>query len=140
MGNHWIITLEFIIITLLILINELYISRNSKNLLSIDEVVDMINHKNAKIFDIREISKFNEGYIKNSININTMDIANSKYILNKYKKNNIIICSNYNSNVKLATNLLKKEGLKKIFILKGGIRSWENAGFPLLKKIKNYKI
>merc|ERR1712203_1230155 len=92
-NKHWILTLEFIVIIILFLFNELYISRNLKSFISIDKAVDLINHKNAKIFDIRENSDFNEGYIKNSFNINISDLTNSRYVINKYTKNYIIICS-----------------------------------------------
>ena len=86
-NDHWILTLEFIIIILLILVNELYISRNSKNFIFIDQAIKMINHKNAKIFDIRKSNEFNKGYIKNSININILNLVNNKYLLNKHKNN-----------------------------------------------------
>ena len=133
-NDHWVLTLELIIILILLVINELYISRNSKSFLSIDEVVDMINHKDAKIIDIRESSKFMSGHIKNSFNVDINGISDIGYLMRKLSKNNVVICSNLDYNTKTALNILKKAGLKKVFILKGGIQSWENAGFPLTKK------
>jgi rhodanese-related sulfurtransferase len=107
-----------------------------KKFVLIDKAVDLINHQNAKIFDIRENSKFDQGYIKNSFNINVLDIKSNKYIINKYINNCIIICSNNEKNSKESMIILKKEGIKKIYILKGGIQSWTNAGFPVIKKKK----
>ena len=52
-------------------------------------------------------------------------------------KNHIIICSDKNIYAKKAEIVLRNEGINKIYILKGGIHSWTNAGFPLIKtKIK----
>jgi len=50
----------------------------------------------------------------------------------------IIICSDSNKNAEVATYELKKQGISNTFILKGGIDSWLNAGFPLVKKKINY--
>jgi len=33
-------------------------------------------------------------------------------------------------------SLLKKTGFIKVYILKGGIQSWKNAGFPLMTTVK----
>ena len=79
-NKHWILTLEFIVIIILFLFNELYISRNLKSFISIEAAVDLINHKNAKIFDIRKHSDVNEGHIKNSFNINVSDLTDNKYM------------------------------------------------------------
>jgi len=136
-NTHWVLTLEFIVILILILINEIYISRDSKHFLPIEKVVEMINHKNAKIFDIRDSFKFNNEHIKNSLNINLLDIQNKEYIVQKNKRNCVIICSDNNKEAKKVISLLKEKGLQEIYILKGGLETWKNAGFHLNKKIIN---
>lgn len=135
-NNHWILTLQFVSILILIIINELYISRYSKRYISIESAVDMINHKNAKIFDIRIFENFQKGYIKNSININIENISKNKYVISKHKKNIIILCSDVKKNTSKMTEILKKHGFKKVYVLKGGIQSWKNAGFPLITTVK----
>ena len=135
-NEHWILTLEFIILFLLAMINELYISRNNKNLISINQVVDLINHQNAKIFDIRDPLAFASNHIKNSFNININKITSHNHVLQKYKKNNIIICSDGTDNLRKAFSILKEKDIEKLYIFKGGIQSWQNAGFPLVRTKK----
>jgi rhodanese-related sulfurtransferase len=105
-----------------------------KKFASIERTVDLINHKNARIFDIRTSNVFNKGHIKNAFNVDLLNIKNKRYLLNKNTKNCIIICSDNNQNADKAMKVLKKEGMEQIYILKGGINAWQNAGFPLEKK------
>merc|ERR1712039_983429 len=94
----------------------------------------MGNHKNAKIFDIRDTKDFKEEHIKNSLNLNFAGSSINYHIVKKYIKNHIIICSNDNKIAKIAILKLRNEKAESVYILKGGIKSWKNAGFPIVKK------
>ena len=136
-NEHWVLALLFIILIILNIVNELYIYKNSKKFISVNQAIALINHKNAKIFDIREKEKYENGFIKNSININVSNINESAYFIRKYKKNCIIICGNNNTVDKKVMKILYEKGIQEIYILKNSINAWLGFGLPLEKKSSN---
>ena len=135
-NEHWVLTLLFIILLIANIANELYIYKNSKKFISVNKAIDLMNHNNAKIFDIRDKKQYNDGYIKNSLCINLLDKNKNEYLIRKYKKQCIIICGDNNHTAKKHMNMLYEKGISEIYILKDGVQSWLKAELPLSKKIK----
>lgn len=130
--NHWQLSLAFVVITSLIFINEYLSMKKQGKSVSPEQAIDLINHQNAIILDIRDAAAFKSGHIINSIRAAEADFNSTK--MDKYKnKTTIIVCTRGIQAANLAKNLRTK-GFTESMVLSGGIDAWKAAGLPLIKK------
>lgn len=97
-----------------------------------DEVTELINHEKALIVDLRDKAIFEKGHIVNAIQME-LDHVSQNTRLKKHEKAPIVmVCADGLRSAK-AARILKKEGFAQVFVLKGGLVTWQNAGLPLEK-------
>ncbi len=129
--NHWALVGAFIVLLLLIYLNEWFSQKKAPKLLSPQAVVEKMNHEDAVVFDLRELGLFSDGHIINSIRTNAADFNEPR--MNKYKEKPIIlICAKGQQSQLLATKL-KSTGFINAMALAGGIAAWQGAELPLVK-------
>ena len=130
--NHWQMALAFVIISLLIFINELISMKKQGKTVSPEKVVDLINNENAVIFDLRAPALFKAGHIINSVRATEADFDMPK--MNKYKDKIVILaCARGLQAATVAKKLLTK-GYPNTMVLAGGIEAWKALNMPLVKK------
>ncbi len=102
-----------------------------KNTLDCDDFYTLVrNTENAILFDLREKAAFEESRIVDALSADSKE--NLKSYLIEIKKNDpIFIYCDYGIRSKQCFKWLKSLGYKKIYQLKGGIKNWKDAGFPL---------
>lgn len=90
-----------------------------------------IDSVNVQLIDVRTSEEFNEGHIKNAVNI---DFYKSDFItqMNKLDKNKpvYIYCRSGGRSGKTATQL-KKQGFTEVYDLEGGILDWKENNFEV---------
>jgi len=129
-SNHWPLWLAFIILLLLVFINEFITQKKKAKEISPQTAVDLINNEHAVVIDLRDKEVFKAGHIIDSINANANDFAEAK--MGKYKdKNIILICARGHQSPAVAAKI-RQQGFKPL-VLGGGIASWQNANLPLIK-------
>ena len=129
--NHWQLWLAFILIFLIIFINELYTQKNQAKSVSNSDAIQMINDEDAAIFDLRDAETFRAGHIAHAIRVASDDF--SKKSMEKYKtKPLILICARGIQSATLATQL-RAQGFMRAMSLSGGIAAWQEANLPLVK-------
>ncbi len=101
-----------------------------------DDVTRLINREDAQVFDIRSQKEFESGHIIDAINIGVDEIASKLEKLKKYKDKGIIFCCATGAVSTKEARKLMNEGFEKVYCLKGGIMSWQNASLPLTKGSK----
>lgn len=132
--NHWILASAFLIVLLALILNEL--SQRSLGVPSLhpQELVDWMNHHNAKILDIRNSQAFQQGHIVDSFNIPASDLEQKMKSLGQYQDKPLIIVCNVGQSAAKHAQALQQKGFKHIMVLKGGIEAWRAAGLPLQRK------
>ena len=129
--NHWELWLALIIVLLLIFINELYAQKKQAKSLSTAEAINMINHDDAVIIDIREPDAFRAGHVINAMHVAANDFNQKR--MDKYKtKPLILVCARGVQSATLATQL-RAQGFMQAMSLSGGITAWQEANLPLVK-------
>jgi rhodanese-related sulfurtransferase len=127
--NHWQLCVAFVVIVLLIILNEFLAQKKQGKSVSPQEAIELINHKKAVIFDLRPIEAYNKGHILNSIRTTDNDLKS----MEKYKNKTIIlVCTKGIQSSALSAQLIKN-GFAQTFILAGGITAWQNDNLPLIK-------
>lgn len=132
--NHWILSSLFLILLISFVTNE-WVAR-SRGVPSIppQALVDLLNHADAKVIDIRAGQAFSEGHILGSVHMAAKQIPQKLEGLRKYQeKPLILICSQGIEAAKVAV-FLQSQGFKQVMFLQGGLQNWRAAGLPLQKK------
>ncbi|MEK9653922.1 MAG: rhodanese-like domain-containing protein [Betaproteobacteria bacterium] len=97
------------------------------------EAVQLINGRKALPLDIRDEKAFLEGSIVGAKNIPLANLASDVGKLEKFVKRPVIILCATGHRSKSAVRALKSAGSEEIFVLKGGLSAWSQAGMPLSK-------
>jgi len=137
-ANHWVLFTAFAIIIFLISMNELTGQLFSTKQLSTTSAIELINHQNAIVIDLREKKLFDLGHVLNSISLPDADPSRLK----RHNDDNVIlICADGVLSAKLITQL-HQQGLKNMVSLNGGINAWKAANLPLVttKKASNRQL
>ncbi|WP_028388145.1 rhodanese-like domain-containing protein [Legionella fairfieldensis] len=129
--NHWALWLALVGILVFIFINESLAQRKRAKELSPQAAVNLINHDNAVVVDLRETEAFRKGHIIDAILATPDDFSAQR--MDKYKaKPLILVCARGLQSASLAAKL-KEQGFLQLFVLAGGIAAWQAAELPLVK-------
>ena len=99
----------------------------------IAEALQLINHKNALVLDIREDSEFNAGHILNSKQIPLGKLGERIGELEPYRERPIVVVCRSGQRTIAACALLGKQDFGQVYNLAGGVLAWQKAGLPLEK-------
>lgn len=129
--NHWQLCLAFVVILALLFINEAIAQKKRAKELSPQAAVNMINHDNALVVDIRDKEQYLTGHIIDSLQNDGSDLEQKK--LDKYKKTPLILSCARGIQATTVAEKLRNQGFEKVYVLQGGIEGWQRAGLPLVK-------
>lgn len=97
----------------------------------IAEALQLINHKNALVLDVREESEFNAGHILNSRLIPLGKLKERIGDLERYREQPIVVVCRSGHRTTSACVLLGKLGFSQVYNLAGGMLAWQKANLPL---------
>lgn len=98
------------------------------------EAIQLINHEDAIVVDIREDAEFKGGYILNSVHVPLTQLRANVQRLEKYRDRPVVVSCRTGSRSAAACATLSKQGFGSVYNLRGGIVAWQNANLPLSKK------
>lgn len=98
------------------------------------QALQLINHEDAVVLDVRDSGDYKGGHILSARHIPMNTLSNRLNELNKFRDKPIIVYNRPGANAGSACNVLKKNGLNKIYYLSGGLPAWQNANLPISKK------
>lgn len=95
--------------------------------------LQLINHKNALVLDVREEKEFNNGHILNAKLIPLGKLTEQMNELERYRERPLVVVCRSGQRSASACAVLGKQGYKQAYNLEGGILAWQKAGLPLEK-------
>ena len=95
--------------------------------------LQLINHKNALVLDVREDSEYNAGHVLNAKLIPLGKLGERAGELEKYKDRPIVVVCRSGSRSGRACTMLGRQGFTQAYSLAGGIMAWEKANLLLEK-------
>ena len=125
--NYYLSVPLFVFIILLIRAN----SKKGGKRISCQELIALANADDILLVDLRPSDDFDKGHITGAINIPFNTLENSSYKLQNSDKSIVLACE-MGSQSGNAGEILNKEGLDDILILKGGIGEWRQSNLPLV--------
>ena len=135
-ANHLFLFSLLVAILMLLIWNFYCDMLSGIKMLIPDEVTRLINREDARVVDIRPRKEFENGHIIDAVNISVDQLGDQIDKLKRYKDNGIIFCCASGSVSPKEARKLMNEGFEKVYCLKGGILSWQNANLPLTKGLK----
>ena len=130
-ANHLLLTYAFSGVLVLLMIVEFLRQKRQAFVISTTRAVQLINHDNAAVIDIRVADSYAKGHIIDAQSIPAAElIANTKKY-EKLKLRPVIIVCNTGAESQKTAALLLKQGYN-VYSLAGGLRAWSAADMPLV--------
>lgn len=131
-NNIWMVTLA---LTSGIMLFWSYFGNRLLGIKEVDHIAAMqlINHKNALMLDVREQSEYAAGHVLNSKLIPLGKLKERIGELEKYRERPIVVICRSGQRSASACGLLGKQGFAQAYNLNGGIIAWQKASLPLEK-------
>lgn len=95
------------------------------------EALQLINHKNAIILDVREDSEFKSGHLLNAKWIPLGKLASRINELERYRDLSIVVVCRSGNRSASACATLTKQGFTQAYNLSGGVMAWQKSNLPL---------
>jgi rhodanese-related sulfurtransferase len=95
--------------------------------------LQLINHKDAVVLDVRERSEYDAGHVLNSKFIPLGKLKERMGELEKYKDRPIVVVCKSGNRSGTACFLLAKQGFTQAYNLAGGVQAWQKSQLPLEK-------
>ena len=95
-------------------------------------------NQEANIIDVRSQEEYENGHIKNAINIPEETLYQIIPKQFKDKQTIIYLYSNIGHRGATATRLLRSMGYEKAFNIENGLKGWEKVGLPTVKPYPAY--
>lgn len=96
------------------------------------EFSEIIKQNGVQLIDIRTPEEFSTGYIEGATNIDFYDQAFAEKMNKLDKKRPLAMYCKSEGRTKEALKMIADAGFEKIYMLKGGLLSWEHDGFKLI--------
>lgn len=94
--------------------------------------LQLINHKDALILDVREQKEYDSGHLLNSKLIPLGQLNERVAELEKFRSRPVLVICRSGQRSSAATSLLGKQGFTA-YTLDGGVMAWQKANLPLEK-------
>lgn len=128
--QHWQLSGVLLLLVAAYAIFE-FMQKQSNDAVSAEQAVQLINHQNAVVIDVRSPSEFKTGHILGALNFDSAEFDNKIKQLNKYAHKPVVVVCAMGKRSANCLKLLQQQKFTNAVTLNGGLRAWQDAGFPL---------
>lgn len=132
--NHWALSLAFVGISALLIVNEIRNRLYGAPQLGPHAATQAMNADDTLVLDVREENEFKQGHLANAVHIPLSQLGKRLTELEKYRRHTLITYCRSGNRSNSAAGLLRKRGFTSVFNLAGGIDAWQKANLPVTKK------
>ncbi len=129
--GNWPLFLALVVV--LVLLARTWISPGAAKSISPMEALQLINHRDALVLDVRTDAEFAEGHILNALHIPLGMLSNRLGQIEAYRDHPIVVVCRSGARSAQAAAQLRKAGFAEVFNLAGGVMAWQNASLPLTR-------
>jgi len=95
--------------------------------------MQLINHKNALILDVRENDEFNAGHIMHAKQIPLGKLKDRLGELERYREQPIVVVCRSGQRSATACVVMANREFRQVYNLSGGMMAWQKADLPVEK-------
>jgi rhodanese-related sulfurtransferase len=130
--NHWMLVVAFIAVVYFLIQDIVEASLRKYQTISPLLTVTKLNSGNPIIIDVRETGEFNKGHISDAIHIPVASIEKNLNKIELYKQDDVIVVCHTGTRSVTACQQLTKLGFENVFLMTGGMQSWEENKLPIV--------
>lgn len=131
-ANHPYLVGGVVVLSILVLGNELRLRSNAGNFLDPTKVVSLIN-KGAAVLDLRSVERFATGHVVGARNIPVDQLESSAGKLKRYSGKSVIVYCDNGTTCGKAVTTLQQMGFEHAVAIRGGLQAWTQENMPLVK-------
>lgn len=131
--QHWELSLLLVVVILAIFIYESWAKVAGPGQISAENAVQLVNHENGVVIDLRDGEVFKQGHIINAVNLPASDLAQKTAVLEKYHQKPVILIHSPGQRLSQVFKFLQQHNFTKVSVLRGGMRAWQEANLPVEK-------
>lgn len=135
-SNHWLLVTAFLAITYFLMQDIVEASVRKYQTISPMLTVTKLNTGHPIILDVREAAEFNKGHIADAVHIPVGSIESQLNKIDLYKNDEVIVVCHTGTRSAPACSTLQKLGFEHVFLMTGGMQSWEENKLPVVKNKK----
>ncbi|MHB1230462.1 MAG: hypothetical protein B7Z82_07575 [Halothiobacillus sp. 20-54-6] len=132
--QHWALSLAALVLTIMLLANEMTRGLQKFRDLSAAELARMIGRENVLLLDVRETDEFRGEHIKGARHMALGTLAAKLGELESHKADQILLYCRSGNRSASAANMLVKAGFPNVGHLTGGIIAWKAESYPVARK------
>lgn len=132
-GNHPILSLAFVALTLALIANEFSRFTRGFKALTPALLTQLINRENALVVDVSPLNDFEKGHIVGSRNVVMSQFDPDGKLLAKSRELPVALVCRTGMVSAQAAKRLVKAGFQKVYWLDGGIGAWQSSDLPLAR-------
>lgn len=95
--------------------------------------LQLVNHKNALVLDVREEGEYKSGHVLNAKLIPLGKLGERLGEIEKYREQPVVVVCRSGSRSARACAMLIKQGFTSPYNLAGGMMAWQKANLPVKK-------
>jgi len=137
--NHWDLFLALAILLFMMFSAGLTSRLRGFREIGPADAVQLINHSDAALLDVREDKEYQDGHILDAIHIPLGKLAGRLDELDSLRQKPLIVSCRSGHRSATACAQMRKNGFEEIYNLKGGVMAWQSAGLPMQKPGKKKK-
>ncbi|HHI92790.1 MAG TPA: rhodanese-like domain-containing protein [Gammaproteobacteria bacterium] len=99
------------------------------------EAVQLINHKNALVVDVRTEKEYQQGHVMNALHIPLGVLDDRIQELQAYKNDAVVLVCRSGARSAQAATKLKKQGFTNVHNIGGGMLAWERINLPTTTEV-----
>jgi rhodanese-related sulfurtransferase len=129
--DNWLLILGLVVIAVVMFQGPLMLRLSGVRTVDPAGTVQLMNHEDARVVDVREDKEWQQGHIPGAVHIRLGELSNRMNELEGQKDAPlVVVCRSGNRSTKAALQL-RKAGFQKVYNLSGGTMAWQQAGMPL---------
>ncbi len=132
--RHWYLFLGLFVVLGLLVGGEVLRKLRGVNAVNPTQALQLINHEDAVVVDIRDLSEYKKGHLPEARHIPLRELDQRLKELNRFRQKPIIVYCLTDTRASAAGGKLKKAGFESVHSLRGGLAAWQNASLPVTKK------
>jgi rhodanese-related sulfurtransferase len=133
-GNHPLLVLATAAVTVAIIVTEGLRLRTGSSSLEPSAATLLHNREDALFVDIRNEADFRTARLPGAVHLPAAAIAQGLDKLKRDRSKPLIIYCNTGMQTGRVAAQLKKLGFDRVYQLRGGLASWQSAGYPVDSK------
>ncbi|MFC0118005.1 rhodanese-like domain-containing protein [Pseudoalteromonas xiamenensis] len=133
-GNHPVLSILWIVIAAM-LVGSWFKSQFSKiRQINPQQLTLLVNRQEGQVIDIRAQKEFSAGHIAGAIHLNAEKAKQGELSsLENFKSKPIILVCNAGITASAVAEKCLKSGFEQVYVLSGGMGTWQGAGLPTSK-------